>query len=222
MAREKDTAGAAVVLMRAYFSSYHLWGARHFTQLAQDIENQHSGDTPTFNVKLQAYVTNAVLSAVAFLEASINEVYDDVADEHPGYVDPLSPETKRLLAGLWERVERWPILEKYQAALLCSGIEPFEKGKPPYQDAKLLIDLRNQLLHARPKTRATGDVDKLSKSLKPRFKPSRLMENAGNPYFPSHCLGAGCAGWAVVAAQAFADEFFHRFGIHQRAPFGPP
>jgi hypothetical protein len=100
MAHEKDTAGVAVVLMRAYFSSYHLWGAQHFTQLAKDIEDQHSGDTPTFNIKLQAYVTNAVLSATAFLEAAINEIYDDVADDHPGYVDSLSPEAKRLLAGL--------------------------------------------------------------------------------------------------------------------------
>ena len=221
MAREKNTAGAAVVLMRAYFSSYHLWGAQHFTKLAQDIEDQHSGDTPIFNVKLQAYVTNAVLSAAAFLEAAINEIYVDVADEHPGYVDPLTPETKRLLAGLWERIERWPILEKYQAALLCSGIEPFEKGQPPYEDVKLLIDLRNQLMHARPKTLATGDVDKLSKSLKPRFKPSRLMENAASPYFPSHCLGAGCAGWAVASAQAYRDEFFDRLGISPRNPIEP-
>jgi len=211
--------------MRPYFSSRHLWGARHFTQLAQKIERRHTGNKSFFDIELNAYVTNAVLYAVAFLEAAINEIYDDVADEHSGYVDPLSRETKRLLSGLWDRVERWPILEKYQAALLCSGIETFDKGQPPYQDAKLLIDLRNQLMHARPKTQYTGEVDKLGKDLMTRFKPSRLMENTANPYFPDHCLGAGCAGWAVVSAQAFADEFFRRVGMqpnYQSAPFGAP
>ena len=117
MAREKDTAGNAAVLMRPYFSSRHLWGARHFTQLAKKIERRHSDNKSFFDIELNAYVTNAVLSAVAFLEAAINEIYDDVADEHSGYVDPLSWETKRLLSGLWDRVERWPILEKYQACL---------------------------------------------------------------------------------------------------------
>ena len=222
MACETETAGVAEVQMRAYFSSYHLWGARHFTRLAQEIEDQHTCNKRVFKIELRAYVTNAVLSAVAFLEASINEVYDDVADEHPGYVDLLPPETKRLLAGLWDRVERWPILDKYRAALLCSGIDTFDKGQQPYQDAKLLIDLRNQLIHARPKTQNTGDVDDLCKRLMTRFKPSRLMINAANPYFPDHCLGAGCAGWAVVSAQAFADEFFRRFGIHQRDRFVSP
>ena len=225
MAYEKDSAGNAAVLMRTYFSSRHFWGAKHFAQLAREIEEKHTGDKPNFNIELHAYATNAVLSAVAFLEAAINEIYDDVADEHPGNVDQLSPETKRLLAGLWERIERWSIIEKYQAALLCSGVEPFGKGQPPYQDAKLLIDLRNQLVHARAKTLTTGDEDNLSKRLKTRFKPSRLMNNTANPYFPDHCLGAGCAGWAVVSAQAFADEFFRGVGMqpnYQRAPFGPP
>ena len=225
MARETDTAGVAEVQMRAYFSSSHLWGAQHFTRLAREIEDQHTGNKAVFKIDLRAYVTNAVLSAVAFLEASINEVYDDVAHEHPGYVDPLSPETKRLLAGLWDRVALWPILDKYRTALLCSGVDTFDKGQQPYQDAKLLIKLRNQLIHARPKTQNTGDFDKLCKGLKTRFKPSRLMNNTANPYFPDHCLGAGCAGWAVVSAQAFADEFFHRVGMqpnYQRAPFGPP
>jgi hypothetical protein len=164
---------------------------------------------------------------VAFLEAAINELFDDITDRHPGYIDPLSEETGRLLAGLWDEgerqtVERWPVLEKYRVALLCSGSTAFDKGAPPYQDAKLLIDLRNDLTHARPETRNTGDVDKLSKALRPRFQPNRLMQNSANPYFPDHCLGAGCATWAVASARAFADDFFSRLKVqpnYQRATF---
>ena len=217
------------VAMRVYFSSYHLWAAEHFARLAKEIENSHAGK-PQFNIVHRAYVTNAVLSAAAFLEAAINEVFDDIADKEPGYVDPLTAETARLLAGLWnereqQTVERWPILEKYRVALLCSGNTAFDKGAQPYQDAKLLIDLRNDLTHARPETRNTGDVDKLSKALMPKFQPNRLMNNAANPYFPDHCLGAGCALWATASARAFADQFFGRLKMnpnYQRVNLGEP
>jgi len=77
-----------------------------------------------------------------FVEAAINEVFDDVADKHPGYVH-----------------------------------------------------------------------EKLVNSLKAKFKPNRLMENAGNPYFPDHCLGAGCADWAVSTTTTFTKEFFSRLGV---------
>jgi hypothetical protein len=214
--------------MRVYFSSYHLWAAEHFVRLAAEVEVVHAGK-PRFDIGHRAYVTNSVLSAVAFLEAAINEVFDDVTDNH-GYMGALTDECARLLAGLWSgdnggTVERWPILDKYQVALHCSGREAFSRGSPPYQDAKLLVDLRNELTHARPKTRVSGEMDKLSKALEGRFKPNGLMENSGNPYFPDHCLGVGCANWGVKTARAFADDFFGRMKTkanYQQVNFGSP
>jgi hypothetical protein len=201
--------------------------------LTRDVESSHTIGASTFDVQHRAYVTDSVLSAVAFLEAAINEVFDDVADRHLGYVDPLPDECKRLMAGLWdEGMERRSFLEKYQVALLCANSTVFNKGGPPYQDADLLYRLRNRLTHARAETRSTDDKqedapqktdkpnkasqkkkDKLSEVLKKKFKPSRLMENSANPYFPDHCLGAGCADWAVRSATTFADEFFGRLNL---------
>jgi hypothetical protein len=119
------TAGIAAISMRTYFSAHHLWAAQHFARLAQDAESAHTG-RPTFDVQHRACVTNAVLSAGAFLEASINEVFDDVADDHPVYVDPLTAECRRLMAGLWdEQMERGPVLEKYRVALPCAKSAAF-------------------------------------------------------------------------------------------------
>jgi hypothetical protein len=138
---------------------------------------------PKFDIEHRAYVINAVLSAVAFLDASINEVFDDVTDAHPGYVVPLTTDCRRLMLGLWDkRTERRPILEKYRLALLCSNNPDFDQGGQPYQDAKLLIDLRNRLTHARAKTRATGDMDKFDRALKARFASSRLTQSSAHPY----------------------------------------
>jgi hypothetical protein len=235
--------------MRPYYSSYHLWAARDFARLTNEIENAYvDGDLP-FNIQLRAYTMNAVLSASAFLEAAINEVYDDAVDQVESYIGGLSVATKQKLAAY--NLMRVPTLKKYRDAIKFTGNSPLDKSKNPYYDAKLLINLRNQLVHSHPVTRAAGDVDELSKnpvtsgdldklsknpmtrqekvdelckSLITKFKSSRLMENQKNPYFPDHCLGAGCADWAVKSATAFADDFFGRLRItphYQQVNYGP-
>ena len=221
------TAGVAEVLMRAYSSPHHVWAARHFTRLATELENRHTGRA-RFDIAHRAYVIGAIFSAVAFLEATINETYDDIVDKEPGNVDGLSNNTKDLLTILWDEseqhsIERWSVLDKYQVALRCSNSVVFDKGQEPYQSAALLIKLRNGIVHARLETRGTADVDSLSRMLQTKFSPSRVMVNSANPYYPDHCLGAGCASWAVATAEKFAEEFFKRLGIPQRkVDFGPP
>ena len=197
---------AASVSVRAYFSAYHLWAAKRFAKLADETEGIDG-----FNIANRAYVTNAVLSAVAFLEAAINEIYDDAVDGHEPYVKSLSVATKACLTHLWTRrksLERSPVLRKYQKALHCAGLPVFDEGTLPYEDADLLVQLRNTLIHARPITRETGEMSHLDKMLSKRFPPNRPMAKMGNPYFPDQCLGAGCAYWAVTAAVNFADKFF--------------
>jgi hypothetical protein len=78
---------AASVSMRAYFSAYHLWAAKRFAKLADATEDDAEG----FNIGNRAFVTSAVLSAAAFLEAAINEIYDDVVD---GYTLRRRPSRK--------------------------------------------------------------------------------------------------------------------------------
>ena len=117
------TIGHAEVLMRTYFSTYHFWAAEHFARLAANIEGAHTGK-PTFNIKHRAYVTSSILSAVAFLEAAINEFFDDVTDGHSGYVDPTT-DYARQLAELWKEKngKRWSILEKYQDATTILALD---------------------------------------------------------------------------------------------------
>ncbi len=78
-------AGAIGVSMRLYFSSHHLWGARHFSELAAQKESAHVG-RPKFDVLHRAHVVNCLLSAAAFMEAVINEFFDDAADGHLDYL----------------------------------------------------------------------------------------------------------------------------------------
>ncbi|MDX2381291.1 MAG: hypothetical protein QNM02_16205 [Acidimicrobiia bacterium] len=41
--------------------------------------------------------------------------------------------------------------------------------------------------------------------LKDRFPSNGLMAGSGNPWWPDHALGAGCARWAHASAEALAD-----------------
>lgn len=215
VAKEKDEALPITPATRVYYSSYHLWAARHFARLAKDIEDAHTG-SPTFNITHRSYVTGSILSSVGFLDATINELFQDTVDRHESYINTLDADCTRKLVGLWQASEGssvadWSTLDKYQTALLCCAGEIFDKGGNPYQDAKLVTRLRNTLVHYRPKTRRadSGDFD----ALKHKFPPNRLMSGSGNAYFPDHCLGAGCAQWAVEAACTFTDDFFGRIGV---------
>jgi hypothetical protein len=202
------------VAMRAYYSRYHLHAAGHFAGLAVNIEAEYTGES-VFNITHRAYVTSAVLCAVGFLESSINELYQDAADKYESYIQPLSPKAKTDLAKLWSKAKGrdMRILDKFQKALALAGERGFPKGRQPYQDAALVIRLRNELVHYRPKTLSAASVPKLQAQLMQKFPPNRLMASVANPWFPDKCLGAGCALWATKAAKDFADAFFSKLGI---------
>jgi hypothetical protein len=111
--------------------------------LAADIENSHHG-RPKFDIKHRTYVTNAILSAVSFLEAAINELFQDAFDRRPNYIGGLTEELRAILADYWEMTElstrpAISLLDKYQLALRFAGQEPLDKGRRPYQDVDLLV-----------------------------------------------------------------------------------
>jgi hypothetical protein len=201
------------IWVRNYFAAQHLWAARRFAIKASSIEDGY-GDRVVFDIEHRAYVVSAITSAVAFMEAAINEVFQDAADADRSYLAPLPDSLISTLAELWKLAgERWAILDKYQVALLVAGKGQFDRGSTPYQDAELLRKLRNLLAHAKPETSETGSEHKLEKQFKGKFLPNRLMKGQRNPYFPDHCLGSGCAEWAVKSSVLLADEFFAKMGL---------
>jgi hypothetical protein len=98
--------------------------------------------------------------------------------------------------------------------------------KNVWTNANLLVKLRNALTHFKPTDQPLGassaELTKLEKGLVGKFPENQRMVGMGNPFFPDHCLGAGCAAWAVKSARAYADELFDRLGIepnYQRVEF---
>jgi hypothetical protein len=186
---------------RHYMAAQHLWSARHQARLCAEIESAGRGDIPVFDIEHRAYSVGAVLASVTFLEALVNEVFQDAADSIDGNVNtrvaPLGESAVALMGQFRDASEQGGryvgVLEKFQMALLFAGKPKLEAGAYPYQDAKLLISIRNDLVHFRPVTQTHDEEMAREKQLKGKFAENALMLGAGNPWFPAKCLGAGCA-----------------------------
>lgn len=161
------------------------------------------------------------------MEAAINELYQDAFDKHSSYLNALPQEIKKLLGEFWGMTEvanksAISILDKYQLALRFCGSEPFNKGTSPYQEVDLIVRIRNELTHYKPKSLGGDSIHKLETRLRGRFPESKLMLASGNPYFPDKALGRGCADWAVISVRKFADKFFSKIKVvpnYQRVKF---
>ncbi|HEY6698762.1 MAG TPA: hypothetical protein VIZ67_11080 [Acidimicrobiales bacterium] len=205
------------VATRNYFSTYQLWGAENCAARAAEIEGTRNIGSP-FEIEHRAAVLGAITMSVGFLEAMVNELFADAADRHgiqkDGTIAPLSERTRELMGTWWELTGGWErLLQKCQLLLLFAGQPRLATSAQPYQDAALLLDLRNVIVHYRPETvSATDAPHRLRKRLDRKF-PDNPLTSAGNAWWPDHALGAGCAAWACKTARALADELTTRLGI---------
>ena len=204
------------VKTRAYFSTYHLWAAKHFADECQVIENAHSG-TSKFDIRHRALAIASIVESGAFLESAINELFKDCADDHASYTNSMPSATVAAMKTQWNswhangRVTK-PTLDKFDAAIHCCSAAPFNRGEAPYQDANHVLMLRNALMHFTPEWAAADEPNRFD-SLKSKFQPNSLMHGAGNAYFPDKCLGAGSSRWANEAVRLFADDFHARINV---------
>ena len=153
---------------------------------------------------------------MAFLEASINELYLSAVDQDTEPLPTFDARLFPLFAQFWEDVECYSILHKYQIALLLAGKDRFPPGVPPYQDAASVVKLRDCLVHYKPEwDDETGQHQKLEDRLRGKFALSPYAPT-GSLWFPHQCLGAGCAQWAVDTTRRFSDEFCDRLMIQRR------
>lgn len=154
--------------MRSYFSAYLLWDAMHQTALARQIEGKHEGRS-RFDMRHRGFVLSSVIASVGFLEAMINELFQDAFDGHTpagAGVEPLPLEARQRMNQYWvdTRQGRTEILDKYQALVEIVGVQRMPHGEAPYQDAATAIGLRNAIVHFRAQDLSPDE---------PRFDRSR-------------------------------------------------
>ena len=217
------------IQFRDCFSVRYIESAALLCRLGYGIERTpvESGDpSPEILLRHEAFVLNSILSSVAFLESTINELYADAVDNSCNYADEGNESVLRLIAERWENgknFDRAPVLNKYQQILTITGKSPFDDREPGYSNVRDLVGIRNYLMHYKREWvpfRNRGIVpeksitiaEKFEQALKTKFAPNPFAHR-NRPFFPDKCLGHGCAEWAVVNSIVFTDEFFRRLGI---------
>jgi hypothetical protein len=207
------------IVMRNYFSSHLLWMALHATERARAIEAAHAGRS-AFDIEHRAHVLSAIVGSVAFLEATANELFQDADDRHgitdDGYLVPLDEATVGAMAAWWQGTDGlrgMNVLGKWELLLVCAGKHALNRGAAPYQDAQFVVRLRNAVVHYRSENVSADSTHDMEAWLRGKFDDSRLMVGSGNPWWPDHCLGHGCAAWATRSAVAFADRVSDELGL---------
>ncbi|MFI6741615.1 hypothetical protein ACIBI9_52620 [Nonomuraea sp. NPDC050451] len=222
-------AESITVLMRSYFSTHHLYAARYAAEDAQALETSLAGSRPMFDLRHRTLVISAISESAFFLEAAINEVFQDARDGHHSYVGSLDGSVLSAMAPVWDATDNGylDVLKKYDLALRLAGRESLDPGTKIPENARLLVQLRNYLVHYRPEFVSIDMTHRFGKALESsnRFAQNELMKGSGNPWFPDRALGAGCAAWAWRSARALTDEFAARMGLtmhYQSTDHGDP
>ena len=209
---EVRPAGALAIAIRSYFSTYLLWSAWHEGALAQRVEDAHEGKS-RFDWAHRGHVLAGVFAAVGFLEALINEQFQDAHDGHRSSISNLGQEANSRMALVWQTTGgRGQVLEKYDWSLAATDRAQMDRGGEPYQSARLVVKLRNDIAHYRPE-QVSAAWEHPMNALRGRFPENRLMSGSGNAWWPDHCLGAGCVAWAASSAERFANHICAAVGI---------
>ncbi|OPY37163.1 MAG: hypothetical protein A4E35_01627 [Methanoregula sp. PtaU1.Bin051] len=217
------------IRFRDCFSVRYIQSAALLCRLGYAIEKDFakSGQVSTESVlSHEAFILNSVLSTVAFLESTINELYSDVVDNAYLSLDERGEALLHSISDGWrneKNFDRAPVLTKYQKILSIAGIPQFPETDPAFLNVKNVIEIRNFLMHYRrewvvlskKKVAAGGQEtrgEKFERDLRHAFRENPLA-HVSRPFFPDKCLGHGCAEWAIINSLIVTDEFFSRLGF---------
>ncbi|MBW1600408.1 hypothetical protein [Streptomyces sp. JJ38] len=168
----------------------------------------------------RSYAMASILATVAFLEASLNELLASASKDHlpvGGGQGTLSVDERNALTGLMKALDERSIalLARIQLVLHLLRRQPFGEGGKEYQDARLVVQLRNELVHYGPGwgTGPWAKERKLATELAQRKFQANPFSAEGHPFFPDRCLGHGCTTWAWNTVVTFTDGFFNQLGV---------
>ncbi len=200
-------------------SQYHIESAAHLANLSYRCEEdffKNSIDSIPFYSHI-AYVTGSIFLSVSFLEARINElIFGAFQNINPwnheqGEKNLLKLQNLQTISG----TTKLGVLDKYQLVLELLSFEQFIMGANPFQNAKMIIDFSNALVHFEQKSNLLipenpEEENKLLKMVQGRFPLNPIAKTMNKKDYPDILLGYGCAKWAVTSSILFVNEFNNR------------
>lgn len=204
--------GAVTAKVRYSFTAQFVGGAVLLARRAQQIEGMAKPDG-LMRAEHRASVVAAIMQASASLEAELAEVLQ-YGPGHQLGSKGIDKDALKFLQLIGDAIDRYPgVIERWELLLHVLRRPAMEKGKRPCQEARLLVGLRNELVHYRSNWEGTTTKRALLGGLRAkRFARPPFVEGNAND-FPHTILGAECAMWACRTAAHFLDEVCAKLGV---------
>ncbi|MBR0798952.1 hypothetical protein JQ615_26540 [Bradyrhizobium jicamae] len=201
----------AVADTRYSFTPQFLSGAAIFARRAHELEGPVIGEVA--QSEYMACVVGSVTQAAAALEAEISEVTMHGPGHHLGSND-IDATARAFLVPLADTIDGEAPLHRYDLVLHLLGKPALDQGTQPYQNADMLVGLRNELIHYESKWGDQMNRKKLFKGLQQlRFEYPKFLPSGMTNFFPHRCLSSSLASWSVATATSFINAFYVRLGI---------
>ena len=221
--------GESIIMFRDCFSVRYIQSAALLCRLGYEIEHLlgiTEIPSPDSLLRHEVFILNSLLSSVAFLESTINELYADTADDACFFGDEKKEALLRTIREKWnnpKNFDRAPLITRYQKILGITKNPLFDENDPVFSDIRHLVEIRNYLMHYKrewvtvqngKEVRISDETyaGKFEKLLKNKF-PENPFARKNQPFFPDKLLGHGCAEWAVLTSVKFTDEFFNKLEV---------
>jgi hypothetical protein len=195
--------------------------AEHLSRLARAREDEMAAAGSSWlDLDVRAHTVAAIMESTAYLEARVNEVLRDAAEDDPQRsvnLMHLAPAMVSLLSefGRNDRLERnLSALDKYNLVLTCASQPRVDTGRRPGQDVLALFTLRNALVHFKPETQWDDDeVHRMERLLRHLVPPSAYQLPDWESWWPSQALTAGVAEWSCAVSKDLVHEWETAVGL---------
>ena len=194
----------ATLSVRSNFATNHLRAAVRAARGAHDVEQ--ANDTaifgPWFN-DMMMLVPVAVVMAASALESNANEILKDILD---GMAKAPPTNSLRYLLIDLSNDRSGNAVDKYRRLALLLGKVP-STGNQTWENAKLLVNFRNSLMHFKPAWDSEKDTHdgSLVRGLKTKIAVCSAYK--GTFMFPYGFMTYECAKWSVQSVLSFSKEF---------------
>lgn len=193
-----------------------LRGPQFFAARAKEIEALPPADiSDAMQTEHRCCVMAAIMQSSAALEAEAWEVLNHGPSHHLAS-NGSDQNAAKFLKPLAEIIEKESPLERFFLLLHLLRNQRLDRSIKSWQNAALLVKLRNALTHYESLPNSQVDAKKLCVSLKNLKHPRAPFVHETSPYFPNQCLNAACASWAQKSAMDFLDHFYERLGLPDR------
>lgn len=202
--------------VRSSLTAQYLMAAAMQARAAAEVESRPvTSVTEDDRVAHRGFVVGAIMQATAALECEIWEVMVYGPGHHLGS-NGIDCEARDFLAPAAEVIDGEGVLERYGLVLHLLKKDGLDPGALPWQDASLVVRLRNELVHYKSRWSKELERSKLLRALQDKGHPKPPFIQGSANFFPYECLSAGCASWGVQSCVAFLDAFYANLGFPGR------